>query len=282
MATADRLLSVLGLFTLEEPEWTVERAAERLGASISTTYRYFSSLSAVGLIESLTAGVYVLGPAIVEYDRQIRLLDPLLKVSRPILQRLVEMADQKGVALLCRRYRQQVMCVHQEVGSAADPTVGYERGRPMGLVRGAASQAILAHMPSRLLKALILEIPERLMSAAGLGRNWDEFRVKLKGMRTAGVCVTRGQIDPGKVGIASPILYPKDVVIGSVGIALSEADSTNQMLARVSTLVRAAAREIEAALAEHEGFALPPAIETERRKRTTGRGVSRQVNGRPG
>src|ERR1700728_1549710 len=155
MATADRLLSALGLFTLEEPEWTVERAAERLGASISTTYRYFSSLSAVGLIESLTAGLYVLGPAIVEYDRQIRLLDPLLKVSRPILQRLVEMADQKGVALLCRRYRQQVMCVHQEVGSGADPTVGYERGRPMGLVRGAASQVILAHLPSRLLKALI-------------------------------------------------------------------------------------------------------------------------------
>jgi DNA-binding IclR family transcriptional regulator len=269
MATAERLLSVLGLFTLEEPEWTEERAAERLGASVSTTYRYFSSLSAIGLIESLTAGVYVLGPAIVEYDRQIRLLDPLLKVARRVLQRLVEMVDHKGVALLCRRYRQQVMCVHQEVGIHADPTVGYERGRPMGLVRGAASQVVLAHLPSGPLKALFSQMPEKI-GAAGLGRNPDEFRGKLKALRAAGVHITRGQIDPSKVGIAAPVLYPKEVVIGSVGIVLSEADSTSQMLARVSMLVMAAGREIEAALAEHESFPMPPAIDRvfpDRRKR---------------
>jgi len=204
----------------------------------------------------------------VEYDRQIRMLDPLLEVSRPVLQRLVEMTGQKSVALLCRRYRQQVMCVHQEVGTRADPTVGYERGRPMGLVRGAASQVILAHLPPRILKALVLEIPDRL-SGAGLGSNWDEFRAKLKSIRTAGLHVTRGQIDPGKVGIASPVLYPKDVVIGSAGIVLSEADCTPQTLALASMLVRSAAREIEAALAEHATFAVPPAIGTKQPERAT-------------
>ena len=45
MTTSDRLLSVLGLFTIERPEWTVEEAANELQLAASTTYRYFRSLS---------------------------------------------------------------------------------------------------------------------------------------------------------------------------------------------------------------------------------------------
>lgn len=36
MSTSDKLLALFGLFTLEEHEWTVEAAAERLGLAMSS------------------------------------------------------------------------------------------------------------------------------------------------------------------------------------------------------------------------------------------------------
>lgn len=247
MATADRLLSVLGLFTLEEPQWTIERAVECLGLSSSTAYRYFSSLTSAGLIEPIMPGLYVLGPAIVELDRQIRLNDPVLNVARPIMQELVAATDGKGIALLCRRYRQQVMCVHQDFAGNYDPDVSYERGRPMDLLMGAASRVILAHMPSRALKPIFTAHAPRI-EAAGLGDSWDAFRKSMKQIRTAGVYVSRAQVDAGRVGISAPVFHPHDQVVGSLSIVLRDADASPQVIARVSTFVLASAREVDASL----------------------------------
>ena len=69
MATADRVLSILGLFTIDRLQWAVEDAAAELGWPVSTTYRYFRSLSDAGLIVPYTTGRYVLGPAIIQYDQ---------------------------------------------------------------------------------------------------------------------------------------------------------------------------------------------------------------------
>src|ERR1700745_2150927 len=80
-SSGGRMLAVLGLFTIESPEWSVEEAAESLGASVSTTYRYFRALTKVGLLSPVSgAGAgYTLGPAIIELDRQIQMCDPMLR-----------------------------------------------------------------------------------------------------------------------------------------------------------------------------------------------------------
>ena len=133
MTTADKVLSVLALFTLERPEWTVEEAATELQLPISTAYRYFRSLSVAGLIVGFTLGRYVLGPAVTQFDRQMRLHDPLITKAQPVMKRLARLAPDHGVVLLCRLYRDQVMCVHQESVERPDFAISYERGRPMPL-----------------------------------------------------------------------------------------------------------------------------------------------------
>src|SRR4051812_39843863 len=115
MTTADRMLSVLGLFTLEHSEWTVEDAARELDLTLSTAYRYFRSLTAAGMLIALSTGRYVLGPAIIQYDRQIRLQDPLITAAQPVMKDLTEALPVDAVVLLCRLFRDQVMCVHQEL-----------------------------------------------------------------------------------------------------------------------------------------------------------------------
>lgn len=243
MSTSDKLLSVLGLFTADTPEWTVEAAAKHLNLAVSTTYRYFRSLSEVGLIVAFAAGRYVLGPAIIHLDRQTRLLDPLIRTARPVMERLIHQVGAPGVLLLCRLYRNQVMCVHQERSGDPERAVSYERGRLMPLHRGAASKAILAHMPMRLVRAFHRD-HAREMEAVSLGRTWDEVKRHMRQLRTAGVCVTHAELDPGVTGIAVPLFYPDGGVVGSLGLVLPDAGGMSQAVAGLSGLLRFAGGEI--------------------------------------
>ena len=249
MSTADKLLAVLPLFTMERPEWTVEAAAEALDVSGSTAYRYFNSLYRAGLLDPTSAGRYILGPAIIAYDRQLRLQDPLLQVARPVMTRLVKRNGGDGVALLCRRFRQQVMCVHQAFEHKPAHAVSYERGRPMGLFRGSASVVILANLPVRILRVLWRE-EHADIAATGLGDSWDAFRGSLKKIRTASVWITRGELDKGMIGIAAPIWQPDRQIIGSIGIVVPQDSTSPEEIAGTSALVEAAAREIDAGLME--------------------------------
>lgn len=248
MSTSDKLLSALSLFTLEKAEWTVEAAGEALGVSTSTVYRYFNSLTKVGLLAPTSAGRYILGPAIIAYDRQLRLQDPLLRVAQPVMERLIRRNGGKGVSLLCRRFQQQVMCVHQVFEEQPEYAVSYERGRPMGFYRGAASLVILANLPGRSLRALWSADAEGI-AAAGLGESLEEVRATLRKIRAAGVSITRGQIDRGMVGVAAPI-WEADQVIGSVSMVIPEESVTSADVAGLSALVQAAGREIDADLRE--------------------------------
>src|SRR5688572_12073091 len=72
-----RLLGVLDLFTPGSPAWSTDALIRSLDMSRSNGYRYIKALSDVGLIAPVSDGHYVLGPRIVELDRQIRQCDPL-------------------------------------------------------------------------------------------------------------------------------------------------------------------------------------------------------------
>ena len=254
MSTAEKLLNALALFTFEMPEWTVDAAAEALDVSGSTAYRYFSSLTKAGFLDPISGGRYILGPAIIAYDRQIRRQDPLLRVARPALERLIRRNGGEGIALLCRRFRQQVMCVQQHYEHQPDKVLSYERGRPMGLYRGAASVSILANLPSRTLKSMY-QADAKVIGDAGRGDSWDEFRTELRKIRNGFVCVTRGELDPGMIGIAAPIFQSERKVVGSASIVLSADKTGESEIAGAAALVQAAAKEIDVGLSEF----FPPA-----------------------
>jgi DNA-binding IclR family transcriptional regulator len=248
--SADHLLSILQLFTPERPEWTVEQAAKEIGVSVSTAYRYFRSLGKAGLLDRFSNGDYILGPAIIEYDRRIRLIDPLIKVAQPAMQRLVARSESIGVALLCRIYRNCVMCVHQEFKNLPEHHLGYERGRPMPMFLGASSKIIFANLPSRSVRWFFSRFHDEI-AAAGLGSNWEEVKGNLRRIRKTGVHVTRGEVDLGRVGIAAPVFASPGNVVGSITLVLFDQDASAEMVANSSALVQAAGREIDAGLLHH-------------------------------
>jgi len=249
MNTSDKLLATLALFTTEEPEWTVEDAASRLDLSVSTTYRYFRSLNDAGLIVAPATGRYVLGPAIVQLDRQVRLRDPLIKAARPIMRELAERCAVPAMFLLCRLYRNQVMCVHQEQGGTLlDSDVAYERGRLLTLHRGAASKIILAGLPARFVRGYQGRNRED-MAAVGFGPDWEEVKRSLRQLRSAGISVTYGELDPGMLGIAAPLFDPAGNVMGSLGKVVEDNAETTQALPQLKDDIREAAERITRAIA---------------------------------
>ena len=198
---------------------------------------------ALGILRLSTyrMGRYVVGPAVIELDRQTRLRDPLILAAAAAMDALGDAAAAVGdVVLLCRLYKATVMCVDQRVPKASGVAVSYERGRPMPLGRGAASKAILANLPPRALR--------RYFDGADAGVDWAEFRRPFAAIRKAGVCITRGELDPGRIGVSAPVFVDAGEVVGSIGLVLSGSAPDSPVPAIVTEQVIEAGRRTTAAL----------------------------------
>jgi DNA-binding IclR family transcriptional regulator len=237
------------LFTPEHPVWTVESAATEIGVSVSTGYRYVRSLCRAGFLDAFANGCYVLGPAIIEYDRRIRIIDPLIKVGQPVMRRLIAQTNSMGIVLLCRIYRNGVMCVHQEANSLADNTVSYERGRLMPMFRGAPGKVIFANLPSRIRQWYFRNYLEEI-KGGWFGSDLKTIKATLRQIRKTGICEAGGEIDRDRVGIAAAIFGSNKSVLGAICMALPDREATPPLIENVSTLVQAAGREISFSLTD--------------------------------
>src|SRR5258708_640008 len=196
------------------------------------------------------------GAAIIEMDRLIQSSDPMLNGARGVMIELAGHAAEGSTVLLCRLFHDRVMCVHQIMGRGPQQPVSYERGRLMPLYRGATSKIILAHLPGRTLKALLAHDAAEI-AHAGLGTGWEEFRRGLAAIRRAGVNVSRGEIDPGRVGLAAPIFDKDRAVLGSLSLALPAAHADETLIGRLASATVAGAREIERTMNSASGLSQP-------------------------
>jgi DNA-binding IclR family transcriptional regulator len=216
----------------------------RLGFSRSTLYRYLKTLADAGFLTTFPGRGYTLGPRFIELDYQIVTTDPLIHVARPVMNELV--TGYSCISLLCRRYRQKVLCVHQETSTSQFRST-YERGKARPLLRGAASLAILAHFSTYQLTKLYEEQVEEF-KAAGLGDSLPAVRETLKRIRQRGWLHTEGQVTKGVMGVAAPIFDAKQEIIGSLSLTLPEAGMAEERLESIGERVLFCARIISKSL----------------------------------
>jgi DNA-binding IclR family transcriptional regulator len=198
---------------------TFDEMLEKVGLTRSMLYRYLKALTDAGLLTSLPDLGYTLGPRISELDYKMRVSDPLIIASRPVMIELVKAVP--GIALLCRKYKDKVLCVHQESGTDAFNS-SYERGYARPLLLGSASRIILAYSPARVVARLYEKQPEAF-EAAALGGTFDEVKATLAAMRHKGWHMTSGQVTTGVTGIAAPILDSRGNVVGSLSVTMGKA-----------------------------------------------------------
>jgi DNA-binding IclR family transcriptional regulator len=212
-----KMVSVLDMIEESSAGLTFEQMLESMKLSRATLYRYIRVLSEAGLIVSLPNFGYTLGPRVAELDLKMRTQDPLIAASIPVMTELARTVP--GVVLLCRKYRDKVLCVHQE-GSSPAFRSGYERGQDRPLFRGSASRIILAYADARALARLYAERSEEFAQAE-LGSTLEEVKAKLAQIRHAGWDTTTAQITPGVTGIAAPLFDSKGTIAGSLSVTLS-------------------------------------------------------------
>jgi DNA-binding IclR family transcriptional regulator len=206
-----RVLGILDLFTPDAPVWTADMLLAQTQLARATIYRYLRALCDAGFLVPVSGAGYVLGPRFIEFDRSIRMADPLLRIVPRFMEELRPVVN--GAQLLCAFYGLRVLTVLQD---KTDPaiTMSMERGRPFPLFTGSPSRVILAHLPTYQLRNLALNHRAEI-AAAGLGENWLAFRDGMRSIRKAGY-LAASDIDKALVGISAPIFHAPGAVTASL------------------------------------------------------------------
>jgi DNA-binding IclR family transcriptional regulator len=246
------MLRLLDAFTSEAPTRSTENLIKFSGSSRSTTYRYIRALQRCGLLSPVANGSWTLGSRILELDLQLRNCDPLYLAGGATMKRLVERTGH--TALLCTLFSDAVICIRDE-RSAGAPSGLFSRGQRRPLFTAAASKIMLPYLPPHQLRR-VYSNNKAAIAAAKLGRDWKEFRARLREMRNDGHCVTVGEFRPGVVGIAAPVIGRSGVAVASLGIAFprtklraGQKDDfvavVMEMAGRLSTRIRRSENEID-------------------------------------
>ena len=254
MAGFSRFLAVLRVFNDSASAWSVPDMADALGVPASTAYRTVRDLVAAGFLEAAQDGAYRLGPAFIEYDRLLRMTDPLVHAGAGALRDVVMQAHTPCVALLSRLYNDQVMCVADEAARETAFRSSYERGRPMPLTQGATSKIILAHLPARQLN--------RLIGAPKSAPANEPLRRELAEIRRRGYCATASEIDPGLAGIAAPVIVREAGIFASLSLVADDSNLDESQRRRLVLLVVSAASLVSEELRHRH---LSPPVHTSKR-----------------
>ena len=252
MATSDsqnsltKMVSVLDMIEESSAGLTFEEMLVGMKLSRSTLYRYIRVLSEAGLIVSLPNFGFTLGPRIAELDLRMRSQDPLIAASVPVMTELSRTVP--GVVLLCRKYRDNVLCVHQE-GSSPSFRSGYARGQDRPLFKGSASRIILAYAEARAVARLYAERSDEFAQAE-LGNTLDEVKTRLAKIRHAGWDTTTAQITAGVTGIAAPLFDSKGTIAGSLSVTLSTASLRPGDLEQLSERIKLCAGIVSRAISQ--------------------------------
>jgi DNA-binding IclR family transcriptional regulator len=251
-SSLEKMLSVLEFVEDRGQVDGMEEMLEGLNLTRSTLYRYVRTLVEFGLLATSPGAGYTLGPRIVELDFKIRARDPVILASHPLMTQLVQTVP--GIALLCRRYRDKVLCVHQVTGAVGFVST-YERGRARPLLKGAASLVILANMPTAQIAKLIHHDAAGF-AEAGLGDSLKAVRSTLRSIRQRGWQASESQVVAGVTGIAAPIFDSGDHVMGSLSLTVGRTGLTPGEVADIASRVVYCAQVVSGALSvPHEaGF----------------------------
>lgn len=240
-SSTNRALSILDLYTVECPAWTVDQLQKQMGFARATIYRYVRELTKSGFLVGIAGGKYVLGPRFIEFDRQIRICDPLIRFAVPEMEKIADIVN--GNQLLCTFYGDYVMTVYQTYKDAEIlKHTSMERGRPFPLFRGAPSKVILANLSNYQLKNIYL-LHQNVIRNEGLGSTWREFTSNIQTIRRQGYWVG-SELDSELVGIAAPIFSGPGAVAGALCLVRLRTKATEDDVKMLSDLAVSTAKII--------------------------------------
>jgi DNA-binding IclR family transcriptional regulator len=255
MSSLEKMLSLLDVFTAEQPVWSTEALIAHVGTPASTCYRYLKVLHQAGYLARVSNKSYVLGPRVMELDKVSRESDPVYVAGSAVAQRLT--LQTRHSTLLCALFSDTVMCVQQARGLEV-PEGLFSRGQRRPLVAGASAKSILAHLPMHQLRILYAR-QAHAIAGVGLGADWDAFKRSLKAIRQSGYAISVGDYNQGIVSVAAPLFNRDGEVLGSLALAASARQIAPEQFEGFSAVVVQSAQQISALIAANTNLVALPA-----------------------
>jgi len=215
-SSQSKMLSILDLFTADDPSWSAEGIATRIGCSAPTSYRYLRELVSAGLLMRSGSGNYSLGPRIITLDYQLRITDPYYAAGQPLMAAL---SARTGLdCVMTRLFDEEIIDTHRESGSDS-LNLAYGRGRHRPLFKGAAPKVILSTLPkSKLQRIYQNHSPELQASTPAI--TWETFWSTLQQTRKMGYYLSKGELEQDVGAIAVPFYGDTTHAIGALALVV--------------------------------------------------------------
>lgn len=205
LSSFGKILTVLDLFSVDRPIINVDLISQELGLSTPTSYRYLKELVSAELLQRLsgTSGDYTLGPKIAVLDFISRTTDPLVQISMPFMQQIVERTE--FTCLLTHLNYDSCIDIHHELYKDVKLS-SYGRGSPRPVFTGSSPKIMLAHLPKQKLIDYYHRF-EAQFSSYGFASNEADFLARMKKIKKQGYYFSSGELDPNIAGLSIPINF---------------------------------------------------------------------------
>lgn len=210
----ERAVTLLQRFTPEHPAVDLAETARALDVPRSTAYRLLRSLESGGvLVYDASRRTYRLSLAVARLGQAALAGMDLRLVARPQLQRLVAETGESAF-LLVTEGRSAI--VIDTVASDAPLRLTYPVGTPWPLHAGASNKVLLAYQPEdRIAEVLAGPLPRVTPRTT---TDPARLRAELARIRRRGFAHSVGELTPGIVGVAVPILAGGQL-LGALAVA---------------------------------------------------------------
>lgn len=250
MGTVAKALSLLNLFSMEQPEIGLSDVARLSGMNKATAYRLLSELQSQGIVEQVGPDrAYRLGPGVLRLAALREASVPLLTVAREVVRALSDETGETAHMSVIRGTR--LIALTYAYSQAHATRVTMENATDLAFHATGSGLAVLAFSdPGFVNETLAQPLPayteETVTDSAAV-------RAALDAARLTGVAECRGLFEAEVHSHAAPVFGPDGKPLGALAVAAPYARMTNATAARIHAAVIAGTRE----LTHRTGGALP-------------------------
>jgi DNA-binding IclR family transcriptional regulator len=241
--TLDRVMAILSLFQVEQPEWGAAEVARELNLTLPTVSRLMRALEGQGLLMRVDGRRFRLGFGAVELGIRASESMEIRTTLRPVLLRLARDTGATAVLGVINETRDSARVIDRVEGHDAI-RITLDIGHAWPLHAGALAKALLAHMPER---DAVLDQPLPRM-AKNTVTDREQLRDQLQRIRERGWATSAEETDSGAWGIAKPVLdesgHPVAAILLIAPLARQSADYADQLVKHLSDAIPEAQRRL--------------------------------------
>ena len=234
-----RAVSLLLYLRERDEAVTVGDLADALKVPVNTVYRLVRTLEMGGLVDRSQRPYVSLGLRLMDLGmaKQRQVARELAPVALPALETLTSATDETSLLVMPTGAR--AICI-LAVESSRAIRLSYQPGRVFPLYAGASGKVMLPWLSGQLMETAIAQgdgqvlASGRRLTAAGL-------RAEARSIRSAGYCVTHGDLDSGASAVAAPVFARNGQIFAAVSVAGHETRFTPDRLPGLIENVLAAA-----------------------------------------